>query len=268
MAATNSVAPRTGNVSAGTYIFAMLVLEKPLSKVYGEIDLATTPTGAPVAMAHCNTCTADLDAWARLFGEVAAALGRKVEKPFLYDTLYAKALEGDADCGGLLNVNYYSGEPATGFAEGRPLFVRAPEAKLTLANFMRVQLYSAVAALKIGMDVLFKEENVRLETLQGHGGLFKTKFVGQSLMASALGVPVAVTPAAGEGGAWGIALLAAFRALKAEGETLESFLAEKVFKNVRAEICPPNPDDAKGFEAFMTRYKAGLAIERAAVESL
>ena len=203
MTATNSVAPRTGNVSAGTSIFAMIVLEKPLSNVYKELDIVTTPSGRPVVMVHCNTCTSDLDAWVRVFAEFTEAAGASLSKSELYDLLYNKALEGDADCGGLVNFNYYSGEPITGVEEGRPLFVRKPDARLTLANFMRSHLFSCMATLKIGMDILDKE-NVSVDKLLGHGGLFKTKGVGQKLMAGALSVPVAVMETAGEGGpgAW------------------------------------------------------------------
>ncbi|MBR4888069.1 MAG: FGGY-family carbohydrate kinase, partial [Clostridia bacterium] len=205
MVATNSVSPRTGNVSAGTSVFSMVVLEKPLSKVYPEIDMATTPTGMPVAMVHGNTCTSELDAWVKMFGELLAAGGAQVSKSQLYELLYTKALEGDADCGGLVGFNYYAGEPVTKVDEGRPLFVRRPESPLTLANFMRTQLYSAMATLKVGMEIL-EEEQVAMDSLLGHGGLFKTKGVGQRLMAGALNVPVAVMETAGEGGPWGMSL--------------------------------------------------------------
>ncbi|HHY83459.1 MAG TPA: FGGY-family carbohydrate kinase [Clostridiales bacterium] len=267
MVATNSVAPRTGNVSAGTSIFAMIVLEKPLSKVYTEVDMVTTPSGSPVAMVHSNTCTSDLDAWVRVFGELVEAAGAKLTKPELYDLLYYKALEGDADCGGLVSFNYYSGEPIAGIDGGRPLFVRKPDAKLTLANFMRAHLFSSMAILKIGMDILEKE-NVALDRLFGHGGLFKTKGVGQKLMSSALNVPVAVLETAGEGGPWGMALLAAYMANKNEGETLESYLEDKVFKDANAQYEFPDPRDNAGFAAFLSNYKACLPVEQAAVDSL
>lgn len=268
MVATNSVAVRTGNVSAGTSVFAMIVLEKELSKVYTEIDMVTTPTGKPVAMVHCNNCTSDLDAWVRLFGELLAEMGAKADKPALYDALYFKALEGEPDGGGLLSYNYYSGEPITGLETGRPLFIRAADSKLTLANFMRTLLFSTMGTLKLGMDILTEKEHVRLDRLLGHGGLFKTKGVGQKLMAAALGVPVAVMESAGEGGAWGIALLAAFMAKKGEGETLEAFLEQKVFAGNGGVSVEPDAKDAQGFTAFMERYTKGIAIERAAVEHL
>ncbi|GHS87945.1 ATPase [Synergistales bacterium] len=268
MVATNSVAPRTGNVSAGTSIFAMAVLEKPLSKVYPEIDMVTTPSGRPVAMVHCNNCTSDLDGWARLFMEFASGIGAELSKSALYETLYNKALEGDADCGRLLSYNYVSGEPITGFAEGRALFVRAPDSRFTLANFMRTLLFSTVATLKIGMDILTEQEDVRLDQLLGHGGLFKTKIVGQTLMAAALNVPVTVMESAGEGGAWGIALLAAYMTNKAEDETLENYLSKKVFGGNAGSSIPPNERDVLGFGEFMKRYKGGLAIEKRAVECI
>ena len=268
MAATNSVAPCTGNVSAGTSVFAMAVLEKPLSAVYPEIDLVTTPSGAPVAMVHCNTCTSDLDAWVKLLGEMAEAAGAQLTKPELYDLLYFRALEGDADCGGLVNFNCYSGEPVTGLSDGRPLLVRRSDAKLTLANFMRAQLYSALAALKLGMDILQGEEHVKLEKLYGHGGLFKTKGVGQQLLAGALDVPVAVMQTAGEGGPWGMALLAAYMVNRDEGETLEQYLENKVFAHAAGDCVQPREADRKGFTAFFARYKACLPVEQAAVDAL
>ncbi|MDR2053211.1 MAG: FGGY-family carbohydrate kinase, partial [Treponema sp.] len=268
MVATNSVAGRTGNVSAGTSVFAMIVLEKELSKVYTEIDMVTTPAGKPVAMVHCNNCTSDLDAWARLFRELAELLGAKVEKPALYDALYYKALEGEGDCGGLVSYNYYAGEPITGLGEGRPLFARTPDSRFTLANFTRALLFSTMGTLKIGMDILTEKEQVRLDQLLGHGGLFKTKGAGQKLMAAALDVPVSVMESAGEGGAWGIALLAAYSRQKAEGETLESYLARKVFAENSGERVEPDAEDVRGFRAFMNRYTEGLAIERVAVEHL
>lgn len=210
MVATNSIAKRTGNVSAGTSVFSMVVLEKPLSKVYPEIDLVTTPTGNLVAMVHCNNCTSDLNAWVNLFKEFAEAMGMKVDMNQLFGTLYRKAMEGDADCGGLLAYNYFSGEHITGFEEGRPMFVRTPESKFNLANFMRVNLFTSLGALKTGMDILLKEEGVKLDKILGHGGLFKTKGVGQNLLAGAINTPVSVMETAGEGGAWGIAVLASY----------------------------------------------------------
>jgi len=268
MVATNSVAERTGNISAGTSIFAMVVLENKLSRVYPEIDMVTTPNGRPVAMAHCNNCTSDLDAWIKLFGELANLTGAKITKPELYDALYYKAMEADADGGGLLSYNYFSGEHVTGFEQGRPLFVRTPESAFNLANFMRTLLFSTMASLKLGMNILTEKEKVRLDCLLGHGGLFKTKKVGQQLMAAALNVPVAVMESAGEGGAWGIALLAAYTQRKQKDETLDSFLAEKVFAGNAGERVEPNQADIRGFEKFMKRYTGGFAIERTAVNCL
>ncbi|MFP3040347.1 FGGY-family carbohydrate kinase [Treponema primitia] len=266
MVATNSVAVRTGNVSAGTSIFAMIVLEKELSKVYQEIDMVTTPSGKPVAMVHCNNCTTDLDAWVKLFSEVNETVGAKVDKGRLYDVLYEKALAADPDCGGLLSYNYDAGEVITGLEQGRPLFTRMPDSRFTLANFMRSLLFSTMATLKIGMDILTEKEHVRLDKILGHGGLFKTKLVGQRLMAAALKTPVAVMETAGEGGAWGIALLAAY--MKQKEGTLEAFLAQKVFGKNSGDLLEPDTKDVQGFTAFMKQYTRGIAIERAAVENL
>ena len=268
MAATNSVAVRTGNVSAGTSVFAMIVLEKPLSKVYGEIDMVTTPDGMPVAMVHSQNCTSDLNAWVNLFRENLESFGVKVDTNTLYGTLYNKALEGDADCGGLLPYCYFSGEHITHFEEGRPLFVRRPDDKFNLANFMRTHLYTSLGALKTGLDILFRDEQVKLDVLLGHGGLFKTKGVGQKIMAAAAGVPVEVMETAGEGGAWGAALLAAYRVWKEDGETLDAYLEKKVFGGQHGTVMEPDAEDVKGFDEFMVRYHAGLPIERAAVETM
>lgn len=268
MTATNSVAVRTGNVSAGTSVFAMVVLEKELSKVYPEIDLVTTPSGNLVGMVHCNNCTSDLNAWVNIFKEYSEAVGMKVDMNNLFGTLYNKALEGENDCGGLLSYCYLSGEPITGFEEGRPLFMRTPDSRFNLANFMRTHLYSSLATLKIGLDILFKEEGVTLENLMGHGGLFKTKGVGQKIMADAAKVPVSVMETAGEGGAWGIAVLASYMHDKEENETLEHFLETKVFAGEEAVTAEPDEKDAKGFDAFIERYKKGLAAERAAVDAV
>ena len=268
MVATNSVAQRTANVSAGTSIFAMVVLEKELSKFHEEIEMITTPSGSPVAMVHCNNCTPDLDEWVRLFRETIELAGGSISKSALYDALYKKALEGDADCGGLLSYNYFSGEHMTGFEQGRPLFVRMPDSRFTIANLMRTLLFSTMATLKLGMDILTVEEKVKLEALLGHGGLFKTELVGQKLMAGAMNVPVAVMESAGEGGAWGIALLAAYMGNKSGGETLEDFLKDKVFVNYKSVSVSPDPKDVESFELFMRRYKGGFAIERAAVDHL
>lgn len=268
MVATNSVKARTGNVSAGTSIFAMIVLEKQLSKLYPQVDIVSTPAGKPVAMVHCNNCSSDIDAWVKLFGEFAQVAGHPMDKTALYKVLYERALEGASDCGGLLSYNYLSGEHATGMEEGRPLFTRLPDAQFTLANFMRTQLYSCMATLKLGMDMLTEKEHVKLEQLMGHGGLFKTKGVAQRFMAAALKVPVVVMESAGEGGAWGIALLAAFLQQRTGNEPLEQFLSEKVFAKTNGLRIESDPKDAKGFDQFIARYEAGLPIERGAVDHL
>ena len=268
MAATNSVRPRTGNVSAGTSVFAMIVLERGLKKVHPELDMVTTPDGSPVAMVHCNNCTSDLNAWVGLFKEFAESFGVEVDMNKLFGTLYNKALEGDPDCGGLLAYNYFSGEHITGFEEGRPMFVRTPEARFNLANFMRVHLFTALGALKTGLDILFKEEGVEADEVLGHGGLFKTKGVGQKIMAAAMDVPVTVMETAGEGGAWGIALLASYMKNKGAEETLAAYLSDHVFAGEKGETIRPDESDVKGFDTFLARYTEGLAIERAAVEHL
>ena len=265
MTATNSVKVRTGNVSAGTSVFAMVVLEKELSRVYPEIDLVTTPSGNLVGMVHCNNCTSDLNAWVNIFKEYSEAMGMKADMNQLFGTLYNKALEGDADCGGLMSCCYLSGEPITGFEEGRPLFVRTPDSRFNLANFMRTHLYSSLATLKIGLDILFKEEGVTLDNLMGHGGLFKTKGVGQKVMADAAKVPVSVMETAGEGGAWGIAVLASYMRDKEENETLDHYLETKVFAGEESVRIEPDAIDAEGFDRFIECFKAGLAVERAAV---
>jgi sugar (pentulose or hexulose) kinase len=267
MVATNSVAERTGNVSAGTSVFAMIVLEKPLSKLYPEIDMVTTPTGKPVAMVHSNNCTSDLNAWVALFKEFAQALGVETSESKLFEMLYTKGLAGDADCGGLLAYNYFSGEHLTHLPEGRPLFVRAPESRFTLANFMRTHLFSALGALKIGLAI-FDKEKVKIEQVLGHGGFFKTKDVGQKIMAAAMNVPVSVMETAGEGGAWGMAILASYMLRKATKEPLEAYLADKVFAGQKGTTIAPDPKDVTGFAAFMERYKKGMAIEKAAVNNL
>lgn len=268
MVATNSVAERTGNVSAGTSVFAMIVLEKALSKVYPEIDMVTTPAGKPVAMVHCNNCTSDINAWINLFREFTHALGVEIDPSRLFEILYQKALEGDADCGELLACNYLSGEHITHFEEGRPLFVRTPESRFTLSNFMRVHLFTALGALRIGLDILFEQEHVQIDRVLGHGGFFKTKEVGQKIMAAAMNVPVSVMETAGEGGAWGIALLASYMLQKAENEPLEAYLAHKVFAGESSTTIVPDQWDIDSFMAFMERYKKGLIIERTAVDVL
>ncbi|MCI8495750.1 MAG: FGGY-family carbohydrate kinase [Lachnospiraceae bacterium] len=268
MVATKSVAQRTGNVSAGTSVFAMAVLEKKLAKVHPEIDMVTTPDGSPVAMVHCNNCTSDLNAWVNLFKEFAESFGVEVDMTKLFSVLYHKALEGDPECGGLLAYNYFSGEHITGFEKGRPLFVRTPNSNFNLANFMRVHLFTALGALKTGLDILMKEENVKLDVLMGHGGLFKTKEVGQKVMAAAVNVPVSVMQTAGEGGAWGIALLASYMVNKGADETLSQYLDDKVFVGQESVTLRPDIKDVEGFDTFIKRYSEGLFIERAAVDSL
>ena len=268
MVATNSIAERTGNVSAGTSVFAMLVLEKQLSKAYDEIDLVTTPTGHPVAMVHCNNCTSDLNAWVDLFKEFTDSLGIDIDKNKLFSLLYNKALEGDADCGGLLAYNYFSGEHITHLSEGRPIFLRTSNSKFNLANFMRVHLFTALGALKVGLDILMKQENVKVDEVLGHGGLFKTKEVGQKILAAAMNVPISVMETASEGGAWGIAILAGYMKNKAQGETLDRYLSDKVFCKEKGTKIEPNSEDVTGFETFIKRYMEGLAIEKAAVEAL
>lgn len=268
MVATNSVAERTGNVSAGTSVFAMIVLEKELSKLYPEIDMVTTPTGKPVAMVHSNNCTSDLNAWVALFHEFAEMLGVEVAQSRLFELLYQIALKGDADGGGLLAYNYLSGEHLTHMEAGRPLFVRTPESRFTLANFMRTHLFASLGALNMGMDILFEREKVQIDQVLGHGGFFKTPEVGQRIMAAAMNVPVTVMETAGEGGAWGIALLAAYMLRKTGHEPLEAYLASNVFAGETGVTIAPDPRDVAGFAAFMERYRQGLVIERSAVDAL
>jgi sugar (pentulose or hexulose) kinase len=268
MVATNSVAERTGNVSAGTSVFAMIVLEKELKEVYPEIDLVTTPSGSLVGMVHANNCSSDINAWVKLFSEFSEALGIEVNTNQIFETLFNKALEGDADCGGLLSYGYYSGENITGMKEGRPLFVRSPESHFNLANFMRVHLFSALGALKMGMDILLNEENVQIDKIMGHGGLFKTQGVGQRVMAAVMNAPVSVMETAGEGGAWGIALLASFMNNKEEYEYLEEYLDKKVFAENAGVKVEADKKDVEGFEVFIKRYLQGLTIEQAAIDHL
>lgn len=267
MVATNSIVPRTGNVSAGTSVFAMIVLEKELSSVYPEIDLVTTPTGQLVAMVHSNNCTSDYDQWVKLFGEAVKALGMNVSKAELYDTLLNTALKGDADCGGLLAYGYISGEHITNFEEGRPMFMRLPGSNFNLANFMRTNLFTSLGALKIGLDILFNKESVQVDEILGHGGFFKTREVGQKIMATCFGVPVAVMETAGEGGAWGISLLASYMVNRQNNQSLEAFLNEKVFAESNRTVVEPDSEDVKGFNKFMERYIKGLAVERVAVDT-
>lgn len=267
MIATNSVKQRTGNVSAGTSVFATIVLEKELSKPYKEIDMVATPAGDPAAMAHSNNCTSDLNAWVNIFKEFTEAMGMEVDMNKLFGTLYNKALEGDVDCGGLLSYCYFSGEHMTGFEEGRPLFVRSPESKFTLANFMRNNLYTCLGAMRVGLNILTEKEDVKIDKLLGHGGLFKTEGVGQQILADAVNAPVSVMSTAGEGGAWGIAVLASYLVNKEEGETLEDFLDNKVFAGNEGSTLDPKPEGVEGFNVYMERYLKGVSIERAAVDS-
>jgi sugar (pentulose or hexulose) kinase len=236
--------------------------------LHPEIDMVTTPSGKPVAMAHTNTCTSDLDAWIGLFREFVDALGVEIAQSKLFEILYKKALTGDADAGGLLAYNYFAGEPITHVEEGRPLFVRKPENRFSLSNFMRAHLFSSLGTLKIGMDILFEQEQVQIDKVLGHGGFFKTEEVGQKIMAAALNVPVSVMETAGEGGAWGIALLAAYLLHKDKNEPLETYLSTKVFAGDKSKTVAPDQRDVDGFAAFMERYKAGIAIESAAVNAL
>ena len=268
MVATNSVASLSCNLSAGTSIFAMAVLESPLSTFYEEIDMVTTPSGLPVAMVHCNNCTSDLDAWIRLFAEMISAVGIKIEASQLYSAFYKEALLGATDAGGLLAYNFLSGEPIVGLAEGRPLMVRLPESELNLANFARCQLYAALATLKLGMDILYYKEDLRLSILTGHGGLFVQPVTGPQLVAAALEIPVAVTPLADEGGAWGIALLVSFMMQKEPHESLEQFLETRIFAKTAVSHFEPRFEDVEGFKVFMERYNSGLSIAKKAVEAL
>ena len=267
MAATNSVRPRTGNVSAGTSDFAMIVTEKPLG-VHREIDMVTTPDGAAVAMVHCNNCTSDINAWVNLFAEYSEMMGLPVNKGDLFTRLFQKALEGDGDCGGLLSFNYFSGEGVTDLDEGRPLFARTPNARFTLANFMRTHLLSALATLKIGLDILTQTEQVAIDKLYGHGGFFKTPEVGQRLLSAAVGAPVSVMETAGEGGPYGMALLAAYMLWKDEGETLADYLDNKVFASAKSVTLLAEPSDIEGFSAFLARYKKAMPMEKCATEVL
>ena len=268
MTATNSVRQRTGNVSAGTSVFSMVVMEKNLNKVHPEIDIVTTPDGSAVAMVHCNNCTSDLNAWVGLFKEFADAIGADADMGKIFGTLYNGALEGDADGGDILAYNYLSGENITGLSEGRPMVIRTPNSRWNLKNFMRVHLYSAFATLKIGNDILFKEEGVEADKIYGHGGIFKTKGVAQQILADALNTPISVMDTAGEGGAWGIAVLAAYMVLKGSGESLADYLDNKVFAGETGSELAPDAAGVKGFDAFIERYKSGLAAEKAAVEAV
>ena len=263
MAATNAVLPKTGNVSAGTSVFSMLVLENPLKELHPEIDMVTTPDGAPVAMVHCNNCCGELDAWVGLFGEFASLAGISMDKSKLYDLLYRHALSDEKPLGGIVAYNYLSGEHVTKITSGRPMYFRLPECKMSLAGFMRAQLYAALATLKIGMDILFEKEKVRAERFLAHGGLFKVEGVAQQILASALKTPVSVMQTAGEGGAWGMALLAAYAyMMEQEGESLGQWLSSHVFSDRKVTTLQPQKRVTLEFEEFMTRYQAGLDAQK------
>ena len=265
MAATNSVRPRTGNVSAGTSIFSMIVLEKPLSKVYPEIDVVTTPTGAPVGMVHCNSCSSDINAWVSLFREFAETMGFQVNTGDIFTRLFRKAMEADPAGGGLVSFNYYAGEPVTGMPEGRPMLIRQPDAKMNLANFMRVQLYASMETLKYGMEILAREK-VGIDQVFGHGGLFKTEGVAQSILAAAIHAPVTVMQTAGEGGAWGIALLAAYLINKKNGESLEDYLQHRVFQSMQQSTLEPTAENEAGFDKYMQHFAACLPAQQASLK--
>jgi sugar (pentulose or hexulose) kinase len=266
MVATDSVGARTCNVSAGTSCFAMVVLEKDLKKLHREIDMVTTPDGLPVAMVHCNNCTSDLNAWINLFEENLKLFGLEVDKNTIYEKLYTLALKGDKDCGGLMSFPYFSGEHVTHLNEGRPMFIRKPDASFNLANFMRCHLISSLGVLKLGMEILNKEENVKVDSVMGHGGLFKTKGVGQGILAAITESPVTCMETAGEGGAWGAALLAAFSVLGGN-DTLPEFLNKKVFADAKGSTMQPDAADIKGAEGFMDLYREWLSAEKAAVDA-
>lgn len=266
MVATNAVKQRTGNVSAGTSSFSMIVLEKDLSKPYEMIDMVTTPDGSLVAMVHCNNCTSDLNAWVNLFKEYQELMGMPVDMDEIFGKLYNNALTGDADCGGLISYNYFSGEPVTGLTEGRPLFVRTANDKFNLANFMRAHLYASVGVLKIGNDILFNEEKIKVDRITGHGGLFRTKGVGQRVLAAAINSPISVMETAGEGGAWGIALLGSYLVNNDKKQSLADFLDEKVFAGNAGVEVSPTAENVAGFNAYIEKYKACLPVEEAAVK--
>lgn len=268
MTATNSVAPRTGNLSAGTSTFAMVVLEHKLSKLYREIDMVTTPTGFPVAMSHANNGTTDLNAWVRLFAEFSELMGMKTDTGELFGKLYTHSMTGDPDCGGLMAYGYYSGENITFINEGRPLFVRTPDSKFSLANFIRANLYTSIGAVKLGLDILLRDEGVKLDLMMGHGGLFKTPVVMQRYLAAAINTPVAVMETASEGGAWGIALLAAYLADGRSSGKLEDYLNDRIFRDLAGSALEPDPEDVKGFEIFAKRYEEALDAERTAIEAV
>lgn len=268
MTATNSVAVRTGNVSAGTSVFAMVVLEDDLKAVHEEIDLVTTPVGDAVAMVHCNNCTSDLNKWVSLFKEFSDMIGLNLDMNDVYGRLYTNAMQGDKDCDGIVAFNTLSGEPVIGTNEGRPMIFHRPDSKVNLANFIRTNLYASLATLKVGCDILFKEENVKVDTIYGHGGLFKTKGVGQNILAAAMNAPVALMSTAGEGGPWGMAVLAAYMLNKQPGEELEQYLNNKVFIGQESVIAKPDPEDVNGYDKFIENYKAAVSVQQAAINAL
>ena len=267
MTATNSVRARTGNVSAGTSIFSMIVLEKPMSAVYPEIDIVTTPVGKQVGMVHCNSCTSDINAWVSLFREFAGIMGFETEAGEVFTRLFKKAMEGEKDCGGLVSFNYFAGEPVTGLSEGRPMLIRTPDARMNMANFMRTQIYASLETLKAGMEIM-NRENVAIDEVYGHGGLFKTEGVGQNLLAAAIHAPVTVMETAGEGGAWGIALLAEYALCRSRNEALEDYLQNRVFAGMKKKTVSPDPEDEKGFDRYMEKFMSCIPAQKAAVEGL
>lgn len=266
MVATNSITPETGNISAGTSIFAMIVLEKNLSEYYSEIDMVTTPDGHPVAMVHCNTCTSDIDAWVRLFYEFAKQIDSQVDISDVYNMLYQSALKGSFDCGGLTSVNYFSGEPVVNIKDGAPLFIRRADSDFNLASFMRTHIYSSFATVKIGLDLLFNEQEIKIKKLLAHGGLFKIEKIAQQMLASSLDTPVEVTDTASEGGAWGMAILAEYMSHKKQAKSLEQYLNEEIFTGTNSILCRPNKEETEGFNSFLERYKKALKVESLAVE--
>lgn len=266
MAATNSVREKTGNVSAGTSIFSMIVLEKPMSKVYPEIDIVTTPTGKQVGMVHCNSCTSDINAWVGLFREFATLMGGKTEAGKVFEKLFRLSLEAEKDCGGIVSFNYFAGEPVTGLSEGRPMLIRLPDARMNLANFMRAQIYASMETLKIGMEIM-NQEHVQIDQVYGHGGLFKTEGVAQNYLAAAIHAPVTVMETAGEGGAWGIALLADYMVNRKDGVTLEDYLQDSVFAGMKQSTVFPDPADEAGFDRYIARLQSCIPAQKAAVEN-
>lgn len=266
MVATNSISPKTGNISAGTSIFAMVVLEKNLSTYYSEIDIVTTPVGHPVAMVHCNTCTSDIDAWVKIFYEFAKQINHNISISDVYKLLYESALNGKFDCGGLSAVNYFSGEPVVKIKDGAPLFIRKADNEFNLSNFMRTHIYSSFATVKIGLDMLLNDQEIKIEKFLGHGGLFKIENISQQMMASSLNTPVEVTNAASEGGAWGIAILAEYMSHKKQNQNLVDYLNKEIFVDTKSIVCYPNKDETEGFNRYLEKYIKSLQIEKYAVD--